>query len=233
MDRTSRWTVRRWDWSAKTKTSWSFVEGVINGSFLVFFSTTMIRALWTAGLPISGCLKKCSRLQLRPLKLPLRSVLTLFTLFHSSISTLFHAGSVSISECSTVLLATPRPCKTHSCSWVGLRHVPPLTFRECHLNPPSPGSWVTVVLLHFLQSEVKIYLLWQIGEQSECNYNSEYNLVKGKTKCAPEPVFADWTVSLWVLARGTAGLLAGWNHTLAHFPSHLSVPDEWKPQPVL
>lgn len=45
--------------------------------------------------------------------------------------------------------------------------------------------------------------------------------------------FSDRTVPLWVLARGAAGMLAGWHHTLAHLPSHLPLPDEWNPQPVL
>lgn len=47
------------------------------------------------------------------------------------------------------------------------------------------------------------------------------------------PCFSDRTVSLWVLARGAAGMLAGRHNTLAHLPSHLPLPDEWKPQPVL
>lgn len=47
------------------------------------------------------------------------------------------------------------------------------------------------------------------------------------------PCFSDRAVSLWVLAGGAAGMLAGRHDTLAHLPSHLTLPNEWKPQPVL
>lgn len=47
------------------------------------------------------------------------------------------------------------------------------------------------------------------------------------------PCFSDGAVPLWVLAGGAAGMLAGWHNTLAHLPSHLPLPDEWKPQSVL
>lgn len=55
----------------------------------------------------------------------------------------------------------------------------------------------------------------------------------GKEKSECTLIYSDRTVSLWVLAGGAAGMLAGWLHTLAHLPSHLPLPDERKPQPVL
>lgn len=45
--------------------------------------------------------------------------------------------------------------------------------------------------------------------------------------------FSDWAVSLWILAGRAAGVLAGRHYAVAHLPSHLPLPDEWKPQPVL
>lgn len=172
MDRTSTWTVRRWDWHQQ--------EQISNGQLLriqhvilVFCSTTMIKALWTVALPISGCLKRCSRLQLRQLKLPLRLVLTLHSF--PFLSFVFH-----------------------SLIWLNSRN------NWCQYKKRHD-----IPLLHFT-----------IG--------------KGRLNVLPNPLFfADWTVSLWILAGGTAGMLAGWHYSLAHFPSHLPVPDEWKPQSVL
>lgn len=47
------------------------------------------------------------------------------------------------------------------------------------------------------------------------------------------PCFSDRTVSPCVLAGRAAGMLAGRHYALEHLPSHLPLPDEWKPQPVL
>lgn len=92
-------------------------------------------------------------------------------IFHCSISRLFQdtfyktnfyvvlcGWIVSISERVAAFSGYTSAYKTYSSCWVGLFHALLLTFRECHLYLPLPGSWVTIMLLYFVLTKTKIFL---------------------------------------------------------------------------
>lgn len=65
--------------------------------------------------------------------------------------------------------------KTYSCCWAGLCHVLLLTFRECYLYLPLPGSWVTITLLYMCSRKQK-HLHEQTVKQSKYNYHIAYKM---------------------------------------------------------
>lgn len=83
---------------------------------------------------------------------------------------------VSSGECVMAFSGYASAYKTYSSCWERPCHVPRLPFRKCHFYLPLPGSWVTILLLYFVQTEAKIFSYDPIGVQSKCSSDSPDDL---------------------------------------------------------